>query len=88
MTQPVAPLLARALVIASAAFAGACSKSPAIDHAGAVAEWREYGGDKSGIKFSPLSKRRQIPVLDDRDFPKAKCGRRSREVKGDRFDFS
>ena len=33
----------------------ACSDKPGIDYSGPVAEWRDIGGDKGGLKYSPLT---------------------------------
>ena len=32
-----------------------CGGSPDLDYSGPVSEWREYGGDKGGLKYSPLT---------------------------------
>ena len=33
----------------------ACSAATPVDDAGPVAEWSDYGGDKGGLRFSPLT---------------------------------
>ena len=33
----------------------ACGGDPAPDHTGPVADWRHYGGDQGGQRFSPLT---------------------------------
>ena len=43
------------MIAALALLLCACSQKPGIDYAGPVAEWRDYGGDKGGLKFSPLT---------------------------------
>ena len=42
--------------LASAVLAGACGgERPVLDRAGPTADWPEYGGDKGGLKWSPLT---------------------------------
>lgn len=48
------PLLRPLLRLVCAAFAFGCSPAP-LDHSGPTAEWTEYGGDKGGLRWSPLT---------------------------------
>ena len=43
--------------LAIAVLAGACGRErgPYCDYSGPTAEWPEYGGDKGGLKWSPLT---------------------------------
>lgn len=41
-------------VLACLALAFGCSPAP-LDHSGPIAEWPEYGGDKGGLRWSPLT---------------------------------
>lgn len=42
--------------LAIAVLAGACREArPVLDHTGPTAEWPEYGGDKGGLEWSPLT---------------------------------
>ena len=50
------------MVAALALLPCACSQKPGIDYAGPVAEWRDYGGDKGGLKFSPLTQINRVNV--------------------------
>lgn len=47
----------RGLACLAALAAGACGDGPkiSIDYSGPTAEWRDYGGDKGGLKYSPLT---------------------------------
>jgi len=42
------------IALAWAAAMSACGPAP-LDHSGPTAEWREYGGDKGGMRYSPLT---------------------------------
>src|SRR5256885_5671097 len=33
----------------------ACHKPVRVDYSGPIAEWPEYGGDKAGLRYSPLT---------------------------------
>ncbi len=57
--------LAVALVAASAtllALGGACSGPVSVDLSGPTADWPEYGGDKGGLRWSPLDQIRRENV--------------------------
>jgi quinoprotein glucose dehydrogenase len=43
------------LVLTAIAAMTACEGSQPVDDSGPVAEWREYGGDKGGLRYSPLT---------------------------------
>jgi quinoprotein glucose dehydrogenase len=49
--RPLACLVA----VASLAIGGACEKPVVRDDTGPIADWPEYGGDKGGLRFSPLT---------------------------------
>jgi len=41
--------------VLAVAFALACSPAAELDHSGPTSEWREYGGDKGGSRYSPAT---------------------------------
>jgi len=41
--------------VLSAFFSFGCGDPPSLDYSGPVSEWREFGGDKGGLKYSPLT---------------------------------
>ncbi len=43
------------IALAVTGWVAGCGDGPSVDNSGPVAEWREYGGDKGGLKFSPLT---------------------------------
>lgn len=43
------------IALAITGWVAGCGDGPSVDNSGPVAEWREYGGDKGGLKFSPLT---------------------------------
>lgn len=48
-------LLVPALAAAALGAAGGCAPREAPDRSGPAAEWRAYGGDDGGLRFSPLA---------------------------------
>lgn len=45
----------RILTLIAALLCAACGESPAIDYAGPVSDWPDYGGDTRGLRYSPLT---------------------------------
>ena len=47
--------IARGLVVALAASLLACPVAVPVDYSGPTSDWPEYGGDKGGMRYSPLT---------------------------------
>jgi quinoprotein glucose dehydrogenase len=52
------------VLLALSLLLSACGRSVAVDYSGPVADWPEYGGDKGGLRYSPLT---QIDVNNVND---------------------
>lgn len=59
-------LFALALVAAASTATAGCARRDAPDRSGPAAEWRDYGGDKGGLHWSPLAEvtRENVGDLD------------------------
>lgn len=65
--MPIGNAIAQRAFLAFAALtllATACSDKPGIDYSGPVAEWRDIGGDKGGLKYSTLTQVNRANVKD------------------------
>ena len=54
----------RGWVLLTAIAMTACGPSPSIDYAGPTSDWPEYGGDKGGMRWSPLTQVNRSNVED------------------------